>query len=174
MFPSTGVEPIRTARLTLRSAGAGDLEAFWQILSDPVTMRHWSTAPHDSRAVTAEWLDRMIARAGSGRERVIELDGRVIGKAGAHNLPEVGFILHRDHWGQGLATEAMAAIIAHIWATTEADHLFADVDPRNAGSVRALQKLGFRETHRASRTFCIQGEWSDSVYLRLDRPAVPG
>ena len=169
MSRSTSVEPIRTARLTLRAARAEDLEPFWQILSDPVAMRHWSTAPHDSRAVTKDWLDQMIARAGSGRERVIELDGRVVGKAGAHRLPEVGFILHPDVWGQGIVTEAMTAIIAFVWATTDTDHLFADVDPRNAGSIRALEKLGFRETHRAERTFCINGEWSDSVYLRLDR-----
>ncbi len=174
MSPSRSVEPILTARLTLRSARADDLDAFWAILSDPVAMRHWSTAAHASRDETADWLDRMIARAGSGRERVIEMDGRVVGKAGAHDLPEVGFILHPDFWGKGIVPEAMAAIIPYVWATTDTGHLFADVDPRNAGSVRALEKLGFRETHRAERTYLINGEWSDSVYLRLDRPTAAG
>jgi hypothetical protein len=36
--------------------------------------------------------------------------GDVIGKAGAWALPEVGFLLHPDYWGQGLAQEAMRAV----------------------------------------------------------------
>lgn len=166
---STNVEPIRTARLTLRSAVPADYDAFRLILTDADTMRHWSTAPHDDPADTRAWVDRMVADAGSGRERVIDYNGRVIGKAGAHRLPEVGFILHRDFWGQGLVTEAMAAIIPYVWATTDTDHLMADVDPLNTGSLRVLAKLGFVETHRAARTFLINGVWSDSVYLRLNR-----
>lgn len=170
MSPSTSAEPIRTARLVLRAAVPADYAAFRAILTDAATMRHWSTAPHSDEAETRDWVDRMVANAASGRERVIARDGRAIGKCGAHRLPEVGFILHRDHWGQGIVTEAMAALLPFIWATTDTDHLFADVDPLNAGSVRVLEKLGFRETHRAENTFCINGVWSDSVYLRLDRP----
>ena len=48
----------------------------------------------------------------------------------------------------------------------------ADVDPLNSRSLKALHKLGFSETHRATRTFHIGGIWADSVYLSLRRPAL--
>jgi [ribosomal protein S5]-alanine N-acetyltransferase len=167
------IADIVTARLVLRAPRADDLAAFHAIMADAETMRHWSTPPHESPAVTQEWLQRMLDTAALGHERVIVRDGQVIGKAGGYRLPEVGFILHRDQWGQGIVTEAMAAIIPFIWATSDTDHLMADVDPLNGASVRVLTKLGFVESHRAPNTFCINGVWSDSVYLRLDRPGDP-
>ena len=47
--------------------------------------------------------------------------------------------------------------------------LTAEVDPRNAGSLRLLARLGFRETHRAERTLLWRDEWCDSVYLARPR-----
>jgi RimJ/RimL family protein N-acetyltransferase len=49
--------------------------------------------------------------------------------------------------------------------------LLADVDPRNVASLRVLDRLGFKETGRAERTFLLGDEWCDSVYLALQRPA---
>ena len=44
----------------------------------------------------------------------------------------------------------------------------ADVDPRNAASLRLLGRLGFEEVGQAERTVLIGDTWCDSVYLRLD------
>jgi ribosomal-protein-alanine N-acetyltransferase len=166
--------PVTTARLVLRAPRADDLAAFHAIMADRRAMAHWSTLPHADMATTAAWMEPMLAQAATGHERVISRDGVVIGKAGGYRLPEVGFILHPDHWGQGIATEAMAAIIPLIWATSDVPALLADVDPLNPGSLRVLAKLGFVETGRAARTFCLGGQWADSVYLRLDRPGAQG
>lgn len=142
-----------------------------RILSDPRAMGFWSTDPHPDLETTAEWLASMIGRPG-GTDFIVEFGGEVIGKAGAWQLPEVGFILAPDHWGKGLAHEAMAAIIAHLWATTDTPRLTADVDPENHASIRLLTKLGFHETHRAEKTFYIGGRWVGSIYFALDRPTL--
>jgi len=58
------------------------------------------------------------------------------------------------------------AVIAHLetaWPGLPA--LTADVDPRNAASLRLLARLGFVETGRAQRTFRWRDEWCDSIYL---------
>ena len=108
----------------------------------------------------------MVEPAADSLDLLIEKDGAVIGKAGAWQLPEVGFLLHPDHWGKGLAFEAMTAVIAHVEAEFPAlPELTAEVDPRNAASLRLLDRLGFRETHRAERTLLWKDEWCDSVYL---------
>jgi [ribosomal protein S5]-alanine N-acetyltransferase len=158
---------IRTARLVLRPAGADDLAAFHAILADPRAMRFWSTLPHDTVAVTRDWMAGMLQP--DAMDWVMECDGVVIGKAGGYRLPEVGFILHPDFWGRGLVTEAMAAIIPELFAISDVPALTADVDPLNLGSLKVLAKLGFTETHRAERTFNLGGVWADSVYLALPR-----
>jgi len=162
---------IVTPRLRLRRAQAGDLEALHAVFSHPVAMRYWSRPPHTELGQTRDFLDNMIgAPEDASDDFVVEYQGLAIGKAGCWRLPEVGYILHPDHWGKGLATEALSAVIRHIFATRAVAAITADVDPRNEGSLRLLARLGFVETHRAERTWLVGEEWCDSVYLALTRP----
>ena len=117
---------IRTSRLVLRSARPDDLEGLHAVLSDPRATRWWSTPPHETLEQTRDWLDAMIANGPDHPDFVIELDGRVIGKAGFYVMPDVGYILHPDVWGQGLAGEAVGAVIDHVFSTRAVDTLTAD------------------------------------------------
>ena len=160
-----------TPRLRLRRARADDLEGLHAVFSHPEAMRYWSRPPHTQVEQTRDFLDNMIgAPADLSDDFVLEYRGRAVGKAGCWRIPEIGYILHPDHWGQGLATEALTAVIPHVFATRAVEAITADVDPRNVGSLRLLAKLGFVETHRAQRTWLVGEEWCDSVYLALARP----
>jgi len=160
-----------TTRLKLRRAVPNDLEAMHEILSNRAAMRFWSTAPHRDLEQTRAWLAAMIAEEPPlSDDFLIEHQGRVIGKAGAWRVPEIGFILHPDYWGQGFAGEAVGAAIAHVFARYDVDTITAEADPRNDPSVRLLKRLGFVETGYAAATYEIEGEVSDSVYLALARP----
>ncbi|WP_333591404.1 GNAT family N-acetyltransferase [Brevundimonas sp.] len=162
---------IETARLVLRPAREGDLDGMHAVLSNPQAMRWWSTPPHDALDQTREWLGAMIAGGGPGLDLVIEREGRVIGKVGFYQPPDLGYILHPDHWGQGLATEALSAALDRLFATTDHAQATADIDPDNAASLRLVQKLGFIRTGFAERTWDVGGEWKDSVYYALPREA---
>lgn len=165
------MDRIVTERLVLRRARPDDLEAIHEVLSNPVAMRYWSSLPHESLEQTRDWLGSMIEYEPGVREDfIVEHDGRAIGKAGCYRLPEIGYILHPDYWGQGFATEALTAVVAHIFAHHPVDGLRADIDPRNLASIRLLERLGFTESHRATRTWKIGEEWCDSVYYTLKRP----
>jgi [ribosomal protein S5]-alanine N-acetyltransferase len=160
-----------TPRLRLRRARSDDLEALHAVLSDPVAMRYWSTPPHRDLGETRDWLAAMIAASPQESDDfVVEHGGGVIGKAGCWRLPEIGFILRPDHWGRGLAREALGAVIARVFATFPIPAIEADVDPRNHASLRLLKGLGFGETGRAARTWKVGEEWCDSIYLALPRP----
>lgn len=163
---------ILTARLRLRQPTLDDLEAVHGFLSDPASMRYWSTPPHAEVGQTRDWLANMISEgAVTDCDFLIEHEGRVIGKAGCYAPPEIGYILHPSAWGQGLAFEALAAVIPHVFAVQPIDALTADVDPRNTASLKLLERLGFSETGRAARTWNVGGEWCDSIYLGLSREA---
>ncbi|KAF5316315.1 hypothetical protein D9619_006833 [Psilocybe cf. subviscida] len=124
----------------------------------------------------------------------------VIGKAGLFDGAEIGFLFDRNYWGKGYAYEALTAILKHTWAlhvwptisptpeqeipadsmtgedaaspskVTRIEKIKADVDPRNAASLRVLKKLGFVEVGSALRTYETHIGWCDSVYLELRRP----
>ena len=163
---------IRTARLSLRPARWDDLDAVHRLMSNPQAMRYWSRPEHETLEETRRWLRDLVEPAPDSIDFLVEKDGAVIGKAGAWRLPEVGFLLHPDHWGQGLAQEAMTAVIAHVEARfPDLPALVAEVDSRNAASLRLLARLGFAETHRAERTLLWKDEWCDSVYLARPRGA---
>ncbi|MFN4201701.1 MAG: GNAT family N-acetyltransferase [Tabrizicola sp.] len=166
----TGVPTLRTARLVLRQARWDDLEAVHRVMSDPRAMRYRSRPEHATLEETRHWLGFLVDQADDSRDWLVERGGLVIGKARAWQMPEVEFILHPDHWGKGLAQEAMAAVIAHLEAEfPDLPALTADVDPRNAACLRLLARLGFKETHRAERTLLWKEEWCDSVYLARPR-----
>ena len=149
-----------------------DLKDMHRVFTDPRAMHYWDCLPHENIEQTRRWLAGMVALSEADTDDfVLEHEGRVIGKAGCWRPGEIGFILHSDHWGKGLAWEAMSAALAHIFATLPADRLKADVDPRNDASLRLLERLGFVEVGRAQRTIQVGGEWGDSVYLELRRPA---
>ena len=161
------VDELRTDRLLLRRALPGDVEAMHRIMSDPVAMRYWSTPPHVEREETERWVASMIeVDPDLGDDFIVTMEGAVIGKLGAWKLPEIGFLICPNHWGQGLASEAMAAFIDRRRALGSTE-LNADVDPRNVASLRLLRRHGFVETGRAAGTWQVGAELCDSIYLKL-------
>lgn len=160
---------LRTDRLLLRPATPRDLEPLHRIFGDPRAMGYWSTPPHRDLDQTREWLDSMLAIApGEGEDFIVEFEGAVIGKAGLYRFPEVGFIFHPDHWGRGFANEALRWVLDRAFKVHRLDTVKADVDPRNEPSLRLLTRLGFCEVDRKKRTWFVNGQWCDSVFLSLD------
>ena len=67
-----------------------------------------------------------------------------------------------ERWnGQGLATEAVGVAMEFAFGDLELHRVQAAVMPRNAGSIRVLQKNGFREEGYAVDYLCINGVWED-------------
>jgi RimJ/RimL family protein N-acetyltransferase len=164
---------IVTPRLRLREARMEDLEAMHAVLGDPRATLYWSTPPHAELEETRAWLTSMIAAPEEQRfDFIIEHEGRCVGKCGMYQIPEIGFILHPDLWGRGLAAEALGAVVREAFKSLAIPAIEADVDPRNTRSLKLLQRLGFRITGRAERTWYISGQWHDSLYLTLPRSAV--
>lgn len=141
------------------------------IYSDARAMRYWSTPPHDDRRVTQALLDRRLAHWKQSKTNFqFEHQGKLIGNVGNFSGDEIGYILAPDVWRHGFMREALGTVLAYLWRVTDHARLTADIDPLKAAFVGLLTAFGFAQTRRAARTFCINGNWSDSVYLALERP----
>ena len=63
-------------------------------------------------------------------------------------ITELGYLVVRDRRGEGIAREALAALIAHLFATEDRRRIYADTDPDNTASNRLLERLGFKHEGR--------------------------
>ncbi|NNF91692.1 MAG: GNAT family N-acetyltransferase [Boseongicola sp.] len=160
---------LRTDRLTLRAAREGERDALFRIYSNASAMRYWDSPPHRTPDDTDSVFNK-LCQTGYRRYFVWENSGEIIGAGGIHTSEELGFILHPDHWGKGLAREGTQAVIEHFWKTSDSSRITAESDPCNLASVGLLTRLGFRVTGFLRDAICVAGHWSDSVYFALPRP----
>ena len=99
--------------------------------------------------------------------RVIEVDGEVAGTIGSFRIddqPEVTYWIDRTQWGRGIATAALAILLAE----TAERPLYGRAASDNIGSLRVLEKAGFRRVG-VSRGFARgRGEEIEETIMRLD------
>jgi RimJ/RimL family protein N-acetyltransferase len=98
--------------------------------------------PTDRQAFMMHW-HRILADP-SGIIRTIVVDGQVAGSVSSYQdagHPEVTYWLGKNYWGKGLATRALTEFLAHVNPTRP---IFARAAKENIGSLRVLEKCGFR------------------------------
>jgi RimJ/RimL family protein N-acetyltransferase len=145
------IPTIRTSRLVLRPLEERDVEPLFAILRDPDVVRFIGDRQVPTREevwrAVAGWLGHWALR-GYGQWAVDEqASGRLIGRIGIINPadwpgPEVGYLLGKEFWGRGYATEGAQA--AMDWGFEEGgfDELISLIDPANAASIGVATKLG--------------------------------
>ncbi|HVI99754.1 MAG TPA: GNAT family protein [Sphingomonas sp.] len=161
----TEAVPLATERLRLRRLTVDDAEAMFPTLSDAALMTWWSRAPF---ANVEEVRDYFAPRTDMEGWRcwAITLAGEdtaigwvAAGEKRQGGVTEIGYILARDHWGSGIAREAVSAVITQLFAEGQR-RVFADTDPENAASNALLERLGFR------REGLLRGEWKTHIGIR--------
>jgi RimJ/RimL family protein N-acetyltransferase len=143
---------IETARLILRRPRLRDVPALFEFLGDAEAMGHThaDASPRDCRRRVAvhEWRRRQDGYA--PWTVVAKADGRAIGWGGLYDDPfapgwgvEVAYFFHPSAWGQGFASEMVAACMNVADHTLHLPEVRAFAHPENAGSRRVLEKAGF-------------------------------
>jgi RimJ/RimL family protein N-acetyltransferase len=157
MFPEIthdDVFRLETDRLWLRWPRMADSESIARRASDPAVARMTAVIPHPYALEDAEEFIRQ-ARAenetGQGLALALTLKRQpqdAIGMIGVHGADfrgtgRVGFWLGREHWGQGLTTEAVRAFVDLIFGISSLGEIVCDSLPDNLASRRIQEKLGF-------------------------------
>jgi RimJ/RimL family protein N-acetyltransferase len=144
-------DEVETARLRMRAFTHEDLDGLWRIASDPEVMRHIGDGVPFTREVTGENLTGIINafdRRGWGRWALEKKDGGgLIGYCGlALGCEETGvelvYLLAREEWGKGIATEAAWASLRYGFETLGFDSIAALTLHANWRSRRVMQRLG--------------------------------
>ena len=170
---------ITTPRGVLRWISEDDIDGIYEVFSDPQVMRYWSSGPLANRLAAAE-MQREIAAGNLGNSMfkwglVLRESNKVIGTTTLFNLnldngrAELGYAMGSAHWGQGYMNEALRALVSHAFEVMNLRRLEADVDPRNAASIRTLERLGFQREGFLRERWHVEGEIQDALFYGLLR-----
>lgn len=159
----------------MRRLQDSDAPALFRMFSDPETMRYWSRPPFTQPEEAQELVTRAGLAAKEGRSLVLGLEwnGEMIGTCVLHTFEhqcrraEIGYRMGRDYWKKGLMTEALTALIDFAFDELNLIRLEADTDPRNAASIRLLERLGFVQEGFLRRRWIVADEVSDAAFFGL-------
>jgi [ribosomal protein S5]-alanine N-acetyltransferase len=144
-------ERIETGRLVIRRPGRGDAAAmFARYAGDPEVTRYLGWPRHGSMAETEAFVrqsDTEWQRWPAGPYLIVDReDGALLGGTGLTfetlGRASTGYVLARDAWGRGIATEALGAMV-ELAPTVGLRRLYALCHPEHRASWRVLEKCGF-------------------------------
>jgi RimJ/RimL family protein N-acetyltransferase len=147
------VPPLSTDRLLLRAFRDQDLNEYARICADPEVMRYLGDGKPLSRidawrqmaVILGHWQLR-----GFGVWAVEERQsGALIGRLGfwqQEGWPgfELGWVLGRDWWHKGYATEGARVALDYGFSKLGREHVISLIHPDNHASVRVAERLGER------------------------------
>jgi RimJ/RimL family protein N-acetyltransferase len=166
-------------RLRLRGYRDDDLDDLFALQSDPQVMRYWSYPAWTERRQAEERLALIYKQV---REDDVYIwviadrtSDRMIGNAALFSLDrgqqrgEVGYSLMPAWQGRGLAQEAMRLVLAFAFDVIGLERLEADIDPRNTGSRKLVERLGFVHEGLLRERWRVNGEICDAAFYGLLR-----
>ena len=121
------------------------------------------------------------AKRGNILPFVIELDGRYVGQLTVGNIQRgavrtawIGYWIDQAHFGQGVATAAVALGVDHCFGPVGLHRLDATVQPANAASQAVLTKIGFRREGLLERYMDVNKRWRDHILFALTAEELAG
>lgn len=142
---------ITTERMMMRQMMRDDVRHLMHIFADPVAMRYYPSTMNDTEALA--WIEntqRNYRQYGTGFWVLEERQsGRFLGQCGL--IPqeldgvlerEIAYLLVRDEWGRGYATEAARACQQYGFQTLGLSRLISLIDVRNVPSARVAERIG--------------------------------
>ncbi|MGM9940826.1 MAG: GNAT family N-acetyltransferase [Bulleidia sp.] len=159
---------LRTERLILRPWKEDDLEDFYTYAKVDGVGQMAGWLPHENIEASKIILDKFI----TGKKTfALEYEGKVIGSIGIEKynetlLPELkeyrarelGFVLSKDYWGQGLMPEAVKEVIRYCFEQQNLDVLTCGHFLGNTQSARVQEKCGFHRLKEYTYTTCYGEE----------------
>jgi ribosomal-protein-alanine N-acetyltransferase len=168
---------MNTPHVTLRPWRSTDVNAIVRHANNrKVWINLRDVFPHPYTHADAEdWIGLCEGSSGPTLNFAIDADGEAVGGIGfrrdddvAAHCAEVGYWLGEVHWGQGIATQALALIITYGFGELGLLRLYATPFDWNLASVRVLEKAGFQLEGRLRNGARKDGRLVDTLlYARI-------
>lgn len=166
-------------RVTLRRLDNRDAEALFALYSDADVMRYWNHAPwtsvSEARLAIAEACADYVTGASLHCAIEHKATGQLVGscalyaRARQNRCASIGYMLSKDHQGHGYLGEAMQLLLAHAFFAWNLNRLEAEVNRYNAGSCRALERMGFHREGIMRERWIVAGKKHDTIAYALLR-----
>jgi RimJ/RimL family protein N-acetyltransferase len=177
--PDSSFTSLRTSRLLVRRFRASDAATLAAYRSDPDVARYqgW-TVPYTQEAAERFVValdDQHPGTPGDWFKFAVEerATGTHLGDLALHThddprVATVGVTFAAAARGRGYATEALGALLDHLFTVRRLHRVIADCDPRNHAAIALLRRLGFRHEghHLASYWDATEG-WLDEDLFAL-------
>lgn len=160
----------------LREFRTGDVDALAAIVGDDRVTK-WLSFDSRDRSQTAKMLNAAIDRATQDPRDEYYLavtrppGDDVLGLCrlglGGVQAAKLGFAIHADHWGRGLASDAAATMIEFGFETLSLHRISAAIGPTNEASVTIAKKLGMTYEGRLRDHVFTNGAWRDSLLFSI-------
>ena len=173
-MPFPNITLVESPRLVVRAMESSDLPDLMEINGDPQVTRFLPYATWQSVQDGEAWMARMAAlgASGTGQQLVVvrRVDARVIATVllfkhdeGSRRV-ELGYVLGRSHWRQGLMREAIVAVCAHAFGVLGIRRIEAEVNPDNLASCALLVAVGFALEGRLRKRWVADGVAYDTNF----------
>jgi RimJ/RimL family protein N-acetyltransferase len=133
-----------TPAVSLRRVEDRDLDVLFEHQADPLAVEMAAFPARDEQQFAEHWTRVRADQANV--VRTIVADGSVAGHIGSWQQTGqqlLGYWVGREWWGRGVATRALSLLVDEVSIRP----LYAHVAVRNVGSIRVLEKGGFRRDH---------------------------
>jgi len=160
-----------TNRLLLRKFSMMDAEDYYQISSDPIVTSQTTWERHTSKEDSIKYIQKVLDKykrhEGFHWGIVYKSSGQLIGRTGLiridpiHNKAELGYVLSKDYWNQGIITEATSQIVKYGFSELGLNRIEAQCNVNNPGSYRVMEKLGLVMEGVLRKQLKIKGEYLD-------------
>ncbi len=174
------IEPIAADRLILRDFVGEDWPAVHRYGADSDVVRYLAVPPNTERRSREFVEERVSDQSAAPRLRyglaiTLARSGELIGGAGLRLVSptqreaSIGYVLRRDCWGRGYATEAGKGLLRFGFERIKAHRIFASCDVEHVRSIRVLEKLGMTREgrHRQDTWYPSSVSWRDSYYYAI-------
>ncbi|MDD2283308.1 MAG: GNAT family protein [Eubacteriales bacterium] len=182
----THMPVLETRRLVLRPLSLDDAQDMYAYARDPLVSRYVPWEVHRGIEDTFAYLNTVVedqlAGLVSSWAVVSKAEDRMVGTAGyvwwqpEHSKAEIGYVLARRLWGQGLISEAAKTIIDFGFTRMELNRIEARCFEANIASARVMEHCGMtfegklRDYLRVKGTFCtfrfysiLRREWEEKL-----------
>jgi ribosomal-protein-alanine N-acetyltransferase len=173
--PTNNPFPLETERLSLGEFTAADETAIHSYGSDSEVTRFTSWGPNTpemTHAVLHSWLEdqKNWPRGSIALGVELKSESRLIGGTGFAQIDNetgtgtFGYVLHKDYWGRGFATEITRAVLQFGFEQLNLHRIVAECFAENRPSFHVLEKSGLRREGLFRKAIQKRGDWHD-LYL---------